>query len=440
MKNGLTLVGAVVATALTLAGCGGTSANPSSDGEIKPHEISWLLSRPADGSVISVVKEIADEYAQSHPGFSLNLITTPDRPSYLQKLETLAAANQLPELFDTDATPFTRKLVDQGKLVDVEDLLKDLGLYDEYRPLALDYQRFDDGSLYMVPFEFELEFFWYNKALLQQAGVTVPKTLDDLVALCQPLRSKGIIPIAVDGQDGWPLERYMAYQPFRLAGPVYLNQLKRGEVKLGDDVGAKTAQWMSDLGSNDCFQEGFSSQGYTDARDLFTSGKAAVYEIGTWELPALTSPDLPASVRDNIDYFTLPTTDGAVTDAHDYTVVSGIGMGIGAQKFDPLVKDFLTFLLQEYPARLVKSGHLSPVAGYDPVIPKGATPLYAKALAEADDLGDQVAFPWDTQLDPTTNTRLQQELVLLVQGEISPDEFTSTMDDTIAENAPKFFG
>jgi len=80
------------------------------------------------------------------------------------------------------------------------------------------------------------------------------------------------------------------------------------------------------------------------------------------------------------------------------------------------------------------------VAGYDPVIPKDATPLYAKALAEADDLGDQVAFPWDTQLDPTTNTRLQQELVLLVQGEISPDEFTSTIDDTIAENAPKFFG
>jgi len=440
MKKGLTLVGAVVATALTLAGCGGTTTNPSSDGEIKPHKISWLLSRPADGSVISVVKEIADEYAQSHPGFSLNLITTPDRPSYLQKLETLAAANQLPELFDTDATPFTRKLVDQGKLVDVEDLLKELGLYDDYRPLALDYQRFDDGSLYMVPFEFELEFFWYNKALFEQAGVSVPKTLDDLVALCQPLRSQGIIPIAVDGQDGWPLERYMAYQPFRLAGPDYLNQLKRGEVKFGDEVGAKAAQWMSDLGSNECFQEGFSSQGYTDARDLFTSGKAAVYEIGTWELPALTSPDLSASVRDNIDYFTLPTTDASVTDANDYTVVSGIGMGIGAQKFDPLVKDFLTFLLEEYPARLVKSGHLSPVAGYDPVIPKDATPLYAKALAEADDLGDQVAFPWDTQLDPTTNTRLQQELVLLVQGEISPDEFTSTIDDTIAENAPKFFG
>ncbi|MCU1559024.1 MAG: sugar-binding protein, partial [Microbacteriaceae bacterium] len=43
------------------------------------------------------------------------------------------------------------------------------------------------------------------------------------------------------------------------------------------------------------------------------------------------------------------------------------------------------------------------------------------------------------QLDPTTNTRLQQELVLLVQGNVKPDEFTKTMDDAIAQNAPKFF-
>jgi len=439
MKKRLTLVGSALAAALALAGCSGTQT-PSTDGPIKPREISWLLSRPADGSVITIVKEIADDYAKTHKGFSLNLITTPDRPSYLQKYETLAAANQLPELFDTDATPFTRKLIDQGKLVDVEDLLKELGLYDKYRPLALDYQRFDDGSLYMMPFEFEMEFFWYNKALFKQAGVSVPKTLDDLVGICSPLRSKGVIPIAVSGQDGWPLERYMAYQPFRLAGPDYLNQLKRGDVKLGDDVGTTTAKWLSDLGSNDCFPEGFSSQGYTDARDLFTSGKAAVYQIGTWELPALTSPDLPAQVKNNIAYFTLPTVDGAVTQDNDYTVVSGIGTGVSSRKFDSLVKDFLTYLLKEYPAKMVESGHLAPVGGYDPVIPDGASELYARALSEVDNLGDEVAFPWDTQLDPTTNTRLQQELVLLVQGEISPEKFTKTIDDTIAENAPKFFG
>lgn len=434
----LVLAGVAMAAALTLIGCSNTPA-PSDDGEIVGREISWLLSRPADGGIITVVKEIADEYAQTHPGFSLNLITTPDRPSYLQKLETLAAADQLPEFFDTDATPFTRKLVDQGKLVDVEALLQDIGIYDSFRPLALDYQRFDDGSLYMIPFEFEMEFFWYNTALFEQAGVTVPATLDDFADLCAPLRDAGVIPFALDGQDGWPLARYMSYQPFRLAGPDYLNELKRAEVKLSDEVGTHAAEWLSELGSEGCFAEGFSSQGYTDARDLFTTGKAAVYQIGTWELASLTSPDLPEGVKGNIDFFTLPTVDGAVTADNDYTVVSGIGMGVSQKAFDPLVEDFLTFLLSEYSDRIVETGHMSPIAGSDVVIPEGASELYARALAEVDNLGEETAFPWDTQLDPTTNTRLQQDLVLLVQGEITPEQFTKTIDETLAENAPKFF-
>lgn len=432
------IAGVAMAAALALVGCSTPSA-PAEDGEIVGREISWLLSRPADGGIISVVKEIADEYAEEHPGFSLNLITTPDRPSYLQKLETLAAADQLPEFFDTDATPFTRKLVDQGKLVDVEALLQDLGIYDQFRPLALDYQRFDDGSLYMIPFEFEMEFFWYNTALFEQAGVSVPATLDDFADLCGPLRESGVIPFALDGQDGWPLARYMSYQPFRLAGGEYLNELKRAEVLLSDEVGTTASEWLSELGAEGCFAEGFSSQGYTDARDLFTSGKAAVYQIGTWELAALTSPDLPEGVKGNIDFFTLPTVEGAVTADNEFTVVSGIGMGISQKAFDPLVEDFLGFLLSEYSDRIVETGHMSPIAGSDVVIPEGASELYARALAEVDNLGDETAFPWDTQLDPTTNTRLQQDLVLLVQGEITPEQFTKTIDETLAENAPKFF-
>ena len=75
-------------------------------------------------------------------------------------------------------------------MVDAEKLLKSLDVYDNYRPSALDYQRFDDGSLHMIPFQFELEFIWYNKALLQKAGVSVPKSLDDIPAMCTALRER----------------------------------------------------------------------------------------------------------------------------------------------------------------------------------------------------------------------------------------------------------
>jgi raffinose/stachyose/melibiose transport system substrate-binding protein len=233
MKKLFRTAAVAAVTVLALAACGGGGSNDPSNvsptGEIKPREISWLLSRPADGAVINIMKKLADDYAKDHPGFSLNLITTPDRPSYIQKLETLAAANKLPELFDTDATPFAQQLAEQGKMVDVEKLLKSLDVYDNYRSSALDYQRFDDGSLHMIPFQFELEFIWYNKALLQKAGASLPKSLDDIPAMCTALRNAGITPIAIDGQDQWPLERYVAYQPFREAGPSFIQKLKKGE-------------------------------------------------------------------------------------------------------------------------------------------------------------------------------------------------------------------
>ncbi|MGP9543304.1 ABC transporter substrate-binding protein, partial [Glutamicibacter sp. AOP5-B1-3] len=292
----------LAAAALALSSCGGSSAgadptdiNPT--GEIEAREISWLLSRPADGGVIKTMEQIADEYAKDHPGFSLNLITTPDRPSYIQKYETLAAANKLPELFDTDATPFAQKLAGQDRMVDVDLLLKDLGLDKEYREAALNYQRFDDGSLYMVPFEFQLEFFWYNKDVFKSAGVQTPKSLDDFPAMCKALKEKGVTPIALDGQDQWPLERYMSYYPFRMTGPEYVQKLKTGEAKFSDPEGKAAAEWLQSLGEAGCFQKGFSSTGYADAQALFTSGKAAVYNTGTWELSNLATETLDAGVR-----------------------------------------------------------------------------------------------------------------------------------------------
>src|SRR5258706_15356345 len=124
MRNRLVgAIGLALAAILFLGGCSGSSS--VSNGQIQGHQISWLISRPADAAVIKGVQGLAAEYATTHPGFSLNLITTPDRPSFLQKFETLAAADQLPGLFDTHPTPFTKKPLNQGNLGNVPKALKD---------------------------------------------------------------------------------------------------------------------------------------------------------------------------------------------------------------------------------------------------------------------------------------------------------------------------
>ena len=122
--------------------------------------------------------------------------------------------------------------------------------------------------------------------------------------------------------------------------------------------------------------------------------------------------------------------------AWSFVTPSGIGMAVNAKTFDPLVRDFLAYALTEYPKVYAATGALSPTTNVETTIPANATPLYERAVTQANEVGEKIAMPWDTQLDPTSNTRLQQELTLLVQGEVTPDEFASTMDGVIAENAP----
>lgn len=412
----------------------GGSASP---GAVESRKITWLLSRPTDGPVMQVIEALAADYEQSHPGFDLDLQTTPDRPSYLQKVETLAAANQLPDMWDTDATPFAQKLREKGLMVDAGQFLKDSGLYDSFRPAALDYVRFDDGGLYLIPWEFHMEIFWYNKALFTQAGVSVPANLEDIPASCKAFRDNQIIPMAIDGQDGWPLMRQIAFVPFRLTGMEYITNLKQAKASLADEPGRRSVQYVSDLGSNDCLQDGWSAASYTDARDLFTSGKAAMWYMGTWELGSVTSADLAPAVASNIDFFTLPMTPGATTKPNDFIVVSGIGMAMNTATFDPAAQDWVKYMLSNYGPKYAELQQFPPTTNGTP---SGDSELFKKVVAQMDDLGTIFGKPWDTQLDPTSNTRMQAELTLLALNEVTPEGFIRDIDAVIKEEAPKYFG
>ena len=115
-------------------------------------------------------------------------------------------------------------------------------------------------------------------------------------------------------------------------------------------------------------------------------------------------------------------------------------MAVNAKTYDPLLRDFLKYMLTNYPTLYAASGNLSPTVNTPTTIPPTATPIYKKLVDLATSVGSQTAMPWDTQLDPTTNTLLQQELVLLVQNNATPTQFISTIDTAIKQNAPSYFG
>lgn len=132
------------------------------------------------------LQSLLGEYQKSiDSNLKIDRQVIPDRPAYLQKVQTLIAAGSIPDWFDLDATVYAEHLASSGLLLDVEKTLKDLGYYDLFFKGALDYQRLSNGKLYMLPLTYNIEMFWYNKEI--SVGIILRLQVT-LMSSCQYVR------------------------------------------------------------------------------------------------------------------------------------------------------------------------------------------------------------------------------------------------------------
>lgn len=235
---------------MVLTGCAGKSGSTTNSSEAKSkdgnvREIHYFSSRSASDDTMVTLQEITDKYNEQGGNIKLVIDSNADRSSYDQKLRTMIAGGQMPDMFDLDATPYASELGEQNMLTDMDAFLEEIGEKDSYIPLALNYGRTAEGKLYTLPLEFSTEMIWYNVDMFKDAGIEAPKTLDELLEACKVLKEKGYTAFGIGGGDGWPLLRLLATYPFRLSGNEYLNQLSSGEAKMSDDAGMKAATFMS---------------------------------------------------------------------------------------------------------------------------------------------------------------------------------------------------
>lgn len=397
--------------------------------EEEPVTVTWFASRPVDGEIDKTMREIAEKYSEEHDGnWKLEVVTEADRPSYLQKLQTLIAGGNMPDIIDIDATPYCKELVDAGLLVDVKSFLEEEGLYDSFEPTALAYQEFTDGTMYTLPLEYHVEMIWYNKQIFEEQGLEVPKTMDEWLDVCQKLADAGITPISVDGVDRWPVLRYLAFMPFRETANDYIINLSEGKASMGDETGMAGIDFMQKIGAY--FQEGFGAADYATAQGMFLDGQSAMYYIGDWEIVAMQE----GYENGTIGYFYLPTVDGALTQGNEFCVNSGIGMAFNTETFDEKTKDFVKYVIANYGALYSEKDQMTPIKSD---LPEGHefSDLYLQVREDMGGIGEHFLKPWDCYLDSNTCTVMEDNLLLLAAGDMTPEDFVSVVDASLAENA-----
>ena len=391
--------------------------------------INWLSSRSASESPILAIQDIAKQYQEENPDldFNFEIENISDRTAYLQKLKILAASDELPEWFDSDPDTWFADIVADGKAYSFEDLYKELGMYDQIFPISKEYARLSDGSLNLMTLQCNTEYFFYNKDLFEQAGITeAPKTFDELLADCKLLQDQEIIPIAMGGD--WPILRYFAQVPFRLTGNEYIENAVSGEGSFGEEAGLKGAQFMQDIAQY--FQEGWSSADYDTMNDLFASGQAAIMYNGTWALEQADMIGEDGNIKDNIGYFTMPTySDADVTTATDFFANSGIGTAIRTDAVDDEMKAWIKYLLEHYADASLSYDQLPSVMPDEETM-QSLPKVYQQIIENVSNV-KEYAKCWDVVIDSALVEPLEKETVILALGQETPEEWAANMDEYV---------
>lgn len=300
----------------------GTSNVQTQEGSTTPAEedvtitfFSNLTDRTNGQGLIE--QQLLDMYMAEHPNVHIQLETLDDN-SYQTKFKAYVTANEVPDISMLYLTPSWM------------DPLLDGGIFEPVDPNAIADYHFAEGSLdtatrdgkiYGLSRNTDAWVFYYNKELFKEYNVEVPTTFDELLAAGKVFKDAGIIPVAMDGADGWPDTKWITAIIGQITGSQTSSKVSKA-MKNGD---FSEAYWLEACelateGAKELFDYGFETCDYGTSQNLFVNGQAAMWWMGTWEMSLKTDFELGA--------FTMPAVSGY--DDRALLAYSGGGYGVSA--------------------------------------------------------------------------------------------------------------
>ena len=201
------------------------------------------------------------------------------------------------------------------------------GTMDKFTDLSLSQMKklFTGGDNYAVPFAVSGSAVgFYNVALLEKAGFSAPpKTWAEMAQLADALKAKApgvsVAVMPAGSTDGWFLDEFV----LTLVGqsdPNFFDNVRYGNGKWDTASYVAALTELQSLYATGALDKNVLDLGYTDAQNLFYSGKSAILFNGSWE-----STDLSASYRQanginigDVGVLGVPTTDGSAPSLRSF--------------------------------------------------------------------------------------------------------------------------
>ena len=129
-----------------------------------------------------------------------------DDEAYKTKFKAYASGSDMPDLVNAWGQPsFLNEIIDAGLLAELN-----MDDYADYGFISGSLDGFSkEGKLYGLARNTDVMGFYYNKALFESNGWTIPTTYDELLTLAGKIQEAGLIPVSMDGSDKWPISIYV---------------------------------------------------------------------------------------------------------------------------------------------------------------------------------------------------------------------------------------
>lgn len=413
--RGPAVVAGIATTALLLvAGCssgdGGGGATTGADG--KPTTLS-ILTAAAEGTPGgNVLRAVIADFEQES-GITVTLeVGGDDVPTVF---ETEVAAGQEPDLVNINPVRNPLTWIDNGLVVPVDEYLADWGLADRILPDALaEWTRDSDGRIQGIPFEGYQWPVWYNTALLEQAGVEIPTTIDELLDAATALRAAGVQPFSIGGND-WSgqklfLQIAQSYLPADDAKAIL-----QGGGWCADPNAMKGIELFAQLRDAGVFiddAEGLDANGMGAA---FSSGRAAMMSAGSWEIS-----NFPEDVAANLQVGGLAIPDDGVFDKPTAFQGTANGYWISTKGVANIeaIRQFITYLYSpEVAARFTNEAQIITALYTDAdQLSDELNPLLVQVTAELPDVVDYAVMPDKYVPGDVTEPQIRQTALAFLPG------------------------
>lgn len=316
---------------LVTAGCGQKDNNAgeskgSANGGSDKVTVNFMHLWPEGVSAgqNKIVNQIIKEYQTEHPNVVIKQEVL-DNEQYKNKLKVLSASNELPDVGVTWAAGFLQPYVEGNLFAPVDDLLNG-ELKDKFVAGTTEAYAINDKT-YALPLEFNIAPIYYNKAIFEKYNLEVPQTYDQFKQVVKTLSEGGIAPIALGNKDRWTGSLWYMYLADRIAGQQALAGAISGSGSFMDEGLVKAASEVQSLVDSNAFVKGFNGLSNEEAKSEFVNGKAAMYMMGSWDLPNFTTnEEIPLEFRNSVGFFKFPTVEGGKGDINSWVGGPGVGL------------------------------------------------------------------------------------------------------------------